>query len=154
MARLRYLDNQFALPVLVSCSGQSPPPAYFLHVLFISIAFPPAGMTCAGPDLLPVGPPPPPAPRCGAQMLTNTEKPNKNIRAEIFIWALGRKHRPMPIYLVAPHTTHPPSLLNLVLSMFIVILLLILICLCLSFSRIPYCTYDRTVFSITECLVK
>jgi hypothetical protein len=129
MARLRYLDNQFALPVLVSCSGQSPPPAYFLHVLFISIAFPPAGMTCAGPDLLPVGPPPPPP--CTALWRTDAnykyKKPNKNIRAEIFIWALGRKHRPMPIYLVAPHTTHPPSLLYLVLSMFIFILLLILI---------------------------
>jgi hypothetical protein len=113
-------------------------------------------MTCAGPDLLPVGPPPPP---CAALRRTDAnykyKKLNKNIRAEIFIWALGRKHRLLPIYLVAPHTTHPPSLIipgsiNVYFH-FVAELLIVYTCL---FRAYLTALNDRTVFSITECLVK
>jgi hypothetical protein len=43
---------------------------------------------------------------------TKANSHHKYFRAEIYIWALGRKHRHLPIYLVALHIPSPPPLAN------------------------------------------
>ncbi len=150
---LLVINSHFRFWLLVPAS----PPLSQTVLMYttLSVALSPVSMMGAGPEPPPRGPTLPPCPALQRTVANNHWTTIKNIRAEIYIWALGRKHSPLTIHLVALRTNHPPSL-AIIGSVCIITYIFCLIITCSQlFSHIYLIAFiDRTLSSITECLVK